>query len=87
MKVIRTQLMNLTERSFDKPQAYQKQLTEIFDFIRKYNPDAQVYVLGIYNPFYLNFPDITEMQDVIDHWNQATQEMVKEQRRCTCTNQ
>lgn len=82
MKVIRTQLMNLTERSFDKPaQAYQKQLTEIFDFIRKYNPDAQVYVLGIYNPFYLNFPDITEMQDVIDHWNQATQEMVMEQKK------
>ena len=82
MKVIRTQLTNLTENSFEKPaQTYQKQLTEIFDFIRDNNPNAQVYVLGIYNPFYLNFPDITEMQDVIDHWNQATQEMVMEQKK------
>ena len=82
MKVIRTQLMNLTERSFEKPAlAYQKQLTEIFAFIRDQNPKAQVYVLGIYNPFYLNFPDITEMQDIIDHWNQATQEIVAQQKK------
>ncbi|GAX46811.1 SGNH/GDSL hydrolase family protein [Pseudolactococcus reticulitermitis] len=82
MKVIRTQLTNLTESSFDKPaQTYQKQLTEIFDFIRKYNSDAQVYILGIYNPFYLNFPDITEMQDIIDHWNQATQATIAQQKK------
>ena len=82
MKVIRTQLTNLTENSFEKPaQTYQKQLTEIFDFIRDHNPTAQVYILGIYNPFYLNFPDITEMQEVIDHWNQATQEIVAQQKQ------
>ena len=82
MKVIRTQLTNLTEQSFEKPaQTYQKQLTEIFDFIRDHNPTAQVYILGIYNPFYLNFPDITEMQEVIDHWNQATQEIVAQQKQ------
>ena len=82
MKVIRTQLTNLTEQSFEKPaQTYQKQLTEIFDFIRDNNPNAQVYVLGIYNPFYLNFPDITEMQDIINHWNQTTQETIAQQKQ------
>ena len=82
MKVIRTQLTNLTENSFEKPaQTYQKQLTEIFDFIRDNNPNAQVYVLGIYNPFYLNFPDITEMQDIINHWNQTTQETIAQQKQ------
>ncbi|WP_460055549.1 SGNH/GDSL hydrolase family protein [Pseudolactococcus yaeyamensis] len=82
MKVIRTQLTDLTEKSFDKPaQAYQKQLMAIFAFIRDYNPEAQVYVLGIYNPFYLNFPDITEMQDIIDRWNQATQEIIAQQKK------
>ena len=82
MKVIRTQLTNLTENSFEKPaQTYQKQLTEIFDFIRDNNPNAQVYVLGIYNPFYLNFPDITEMQDIINHWNQTTQETTAQQKQ------
>lgn len=82
MKVIRTQLTNLTENSFEKPaQTYQKQLTEIFDFIRDNNPNAQVYVLGIYNPFYLNFPDITEMQDIINHWDQTTQETIAQQKQ------
>ena len=82
MKVIRTQLTNLTENSFEKPaQTYQKQLTEIFDFIRDNKPNAQVYVLGIYNPFYLNFPDITEMQDIINHWNQTTQETIAQQKQ------
>lgn len=82
MKVIRTQLTKLTENSFEKPaQTYQKQLTEIFDFIRDNNPNAQVYVLGIYNPFYLNFPDITEMQDIINHWNQTTQETIAQQKQ------
>ena len=82
MKVIRTQLTNLTENSFEKPaQTYQKQLTEIFDFIRDNNPNAQVDVLGIYNPFYLNFPDITEMQDIINHWNQTTQETIAQQKQ------
>lgn len=82
MKVIRTQLTNLTENSFEKPaQTYQKQLTKIFDFIRDNNPNAQVYVLGIYNPFYLNFPDITEMQDIINHWNQTTQETIAQQKQ------
>lgn len=82
MKVIRTQFTNLTENSFEKPaQTYQKQLTEIFDFIRDNNPNAQVYVLGIYNPFYLNFPDITEMQDIINHWNQTTQETIAQQKQ------
>ena len=82
MKVIRTQLTNLTENSFEKPaQTYRKQLTEIFDFIRDNNPNAQVYVLGIYNPFYLNFPDITEMQDIINHWNQTTQETIAQQKQ------
>ncbi|MDU1041318.1 MAG: lipase, partial [Enterococcus faecalis] len=42
---------------------------------------APIYVLGIYNPFYLNFSEITEMQEIVDNWNQATEEMVQEQKR------
>jgi lysophospholipase L1-like esterase len=82
MAVIRKNLTNLSEKSFEKPaKTYQKTLTDILDYIRKYNPDAQVYILGIYNPFYLNFPDITEMQDIIDNWNKATQEVIAKQTR------
>ena len=33
---------------------------------------------GIYNPFYLNFPEMTEMQTIVDNWNRSTEEVSKE---------
>lgn len=79
MKVIREDFNNLSEKSFKKPLTqYQKRLTALFDLIRKYNEDAPIYVLGIYNPFYLNFPEITTMQEVIDNWNEKTAMTVEE---------
>ena len=80
MKVIRTNLTNLSESSFEKPALeYQKQLSDLFTYIRQQNKDAQVFVLGIYNPFYLNFPNIVEMQTITDKWNEASQAIVNQQ--------
>lgn len=79
MKVIRDNFDSLSEKSFKKPlKAYQKRLVTLIELIRKYNNEAPIYVLGIYNPFYLNFPEITTMQDVIDNWNQETEATVTE---------
>lgn len=81
MKVISGDIFNLTVDSFDKPlKSYQKQVEKLLNEIRKYNENAPVYVLGIYNPFYLYFPDITEMQEIVDHWNDGTKQMVAEQK-------
>ncbi|MDN6029970.1 MAG: SGNH/GDSL hydrolase family protein [Lactococcus plantarum] len=80
MKVIRTNLTNLSESSFDQPALeYQKQLNDLLIYIRQQNKDAQVFVLGIYNPFYLNFPNITQMQTITDKWNEASKEVVNQQ--------
>ena len=35
---------------------------------------------GIYNPFYLNFPELTVMQNVIDSWNTATAGVVSQEK-------
>ncbi|MCH4176649.1 MAG: SGNH/GDSL hydrolase family protein [Streptococcaceae bacterium] len=79
MKIIRDNFDQLSEKSFEKPlKAYQKRLVTMIELIRKYNKDVPIYVLGIYNPFYLNFPEITTMQDVIDNWNDATETTVTE---------
>lgn len=76
MAVIRRHLANLNISQFDKAQVgYQKNLRAIIELARQDNPDLPIYILGIYNPFYLNFPDMTEMQLVIDDWNAATQEV------------
>ncbi|MBF0786810.1 MULTISPECIES: SGNH/GDSL hydrolase family protein [unclassified Streptococcus] len=58
---------------FDDPaQKYSKRLRKIIDKARVNNPYLPIYVIGIYNPFYLNFPELTEMQIIVDKWNQVT---------------
>lgn len=77
MKVIKGDVFNLTVDSFKKPlKNYQEQVTSLLTEIRKYNETAPVYVLGIYNPFYLYFPEITEMQQIVNNWNDGTEEAV-----------
>lgn len=63
---------------FDEPaKEYSNRLLKIIDKARENNPDLPIYVIGIYNPFYLNFPELTEMQTVVDNWNQVTASTVE----------
>lgn len=79
MAVIRKNLMSLSVSSFTKPaKSYQKRLRQIIELARAENEDLPIYVLGIYNPFYLNFPDMTEMQEIVDNWNDATENVTEE---------
>lgn len=84
MKVMRdnaSHLSKLEEKDFEQPRKdYQKELEKIFENIRQLNPKAHIYVLGIYNPFYLNFPEIKALQNIIDDWNYATDEKVQVQK-------
>lgn len=84
LKVIRdnvTKLSSMTEKDFVKPEElYQARVKKLLDKIRENNSQAQIYVLGIYNPFYLNFPDLTVMQNVIDSWNTATAGVVSQEK-------
>ncbi|MGG6798149.1 UNVERIFIED_CONTAM: SGNH/GDSL hydrolase family protein [Streptococcus canis] len=79
MAVIRKHLADLQVSSFKKPaRQYQERLRQILDLARKDNKDLPIFVLGIYNPFYLNFPELTDMQKVIDDWNDKTKEVLEE---------
>lgn len=83
MKVVRSEIMNnISLDSFTKPRKnYQKTLTKLYSTIRKYNKKAPIYQFGIYNPFYVNFPELTEMQDIITEWNQASKKIVQQQEK------
>ncbi len=35
-----------------------------------------IYVVGIYNPLYLNFPELTSIQTAVDRWNETTEETI-----------
>lgn len=79
MAVIRKNLTTLQVSSFTQPaKAYQKRLRQIIEVARSENPNLPIYILGIYNPFYLNFPEMTEMQEVIDNWNNQTEAVTTE---------
>ncbi|MHC5229432.1 SGNH/GDSL hydrolase family protein [Enterococcus sp. LJL99] len=79
MKVVKGDIFSLTEKSFNKPlKAYQKGVKKLLDEVRTYNEHAPIYVVGIYNPFYLYFPEISEMQDIVNNWNKGTEEVVDE---------
>lgn len=82
MKVVQTKIFDtLSLKTFTKPRTkYQKQLEDLYSEIRKLNPKAPIYQLGIYNPFYKNFSEIEEMQDIVDFWNEGSKEFVEKQK-------
>ncbi|EMC21090.1 SGNH/GDSL hydrolase family protein [Streptococcus mutans] len=81
MTVVRKGLTNLKVSSFRQPaKTYQKHLRKIIQMARRRNKDLPIYIIGIYNPYYLNFPNMTQMQDIIDNWNKGTQKVVAEYR-------
>ena len=74
-KAILEDTSNLDLDRFEKAsKTYEKNLKQIIELARKDNPDLAIYVVGIYNPLYLNFPDLTELQTLVDQWNQRTEE-------------
>ncbi|MBN2902634.1 MAG: lipase, partial [Enterococcus sp.] len=80
LKVIQSNFFGLSIETFAEPMAeYNERLKDLFAQIRELNSDAPIYVLGIYNPFYLNFPEITDMQTIIDNWNKQTETFVNQQ--------
>ncbi|HFU4455177.1 TPA: SGNH/GDSL hydrolase family protein [Streptococcus suis] len=77
-KVVVKNLTNLKVSTFDKPaKEYGKRLEAIIKTARQQNADLPIYILGIYNPLYLSFPELTEMQTVVDKWNQTTQHITE----------
>lgn len=81
MKVIQSKIFNkLSLKTFVKPQEkYQGQLEKLYAEIRVLNPDAPIYQLGVYNPFYKTFSEIEEMQEIVDYWNEGSKEFVEKQ--------
>lgn len=78
-KAILDNIANLKVSTFNKPaKEYGQRLLQIIKKARENNPDLPIYLVGIYNPFYLNFPDMTEMQTIVDNWNQTSEDAVSD---------
>lgn len=48
---------------------YQNNLQSIFKKARKINPKIKIVMVGVYNPFYVYFPNVTAITNAIDTFN------------------
>ncbi|GLB46879.1 lipase/acylhydrolase [Philodulcilactobacillus myokoensis] len=58
--------------------AYQHNLIRLLKRVRSNNHHANVYIFGIYNPFYVYFPNVTSINSSVDRWNQTTRNSLKQ---------
>jgi lysophospholipase L1-like esterase len=72
MNVVKNNWTNLNMEPFQKERVeYIKRLTSIFTKINEINPDAEIYLIGFYNPFEQYFGEIEQFGMITDNWNEA----------------
>lgn len=70
MKVFKDNFTNLKLEKFTSEQIrYEQRLNKILATIEKINPDASTYLIGFYNPFREYFPEIEELEYIVNSWN------------------
>lgn len=72
MNVVKNNWTNLNMEPFQEERVkYVKRLTTIFTKINEINPEAEIYLIGFYNPFERYFGDIEQLGMIMDNWNEA----------------
>lgn len=78
MKVVKSNVMNLQEEPFEQARKeYRLRLQEIFDSMLTLSPDADIYLIGFFNPFEGYFEDIEELESILTNWNQTGQTLTQ----------
>ena len=78
MEVLKKDFLKLKESQIAAgSKVFQQRLKTLLTTIRQYNPDAPIYLFSIYNPFYVYFPQMTQMTDGVTKWNAGTQATLK----------
>lgn len=54
--------------------AYANKLNQLFTNVRKYNPDAPIFLFSVYNPFYVYFANMSSITTAVAGWNQDTKQ-------------
>lgn len=70
LRIARDNILNLEEDLFDlEIDHYEERLIDLFELIHSYNNDAQIYLVGFYNPFEGYFDEIEAFQAILAAWN------------------
>jgi lysophospholipase L1-like esterase len=72
MHVVKNNWSNLNMEPFEEERVkYVERLTTIFNKIIELNPEAEIYLIGFYNPFEKYFGEIEQLGMIMDNWNEA----------------
>lgn len=84
MEVAKQNITDLELEDFVKErQFYEQRLSKILEKIQSYNKNAEIYLLGIYNPFEKYFGDIAELNMIVDAWNDTSNSVTLEMNNIT----
>jgi lysophospholipase L1-like esterase len=79
MKVFKQNFSNLELNQFESAKiGYEKRLRQILDKVRSENDSAQIYLVGVYNPFSKWFGDFYELDMIMNDWNESGKEIIEE---------
>ena len=81
MKVLQQNFNSLAENKLSNamPKAkaqYAAELQSLLTTVRQYNKTAPIFLISVYNPFYVYFPTLTQMQQYTDEWNEVTKDTI-----------
>ncbi|MEI3604299.1 SGNH/GDSL hydrolase family protein [Pseudogracilibacillus sp. SE30717A] len=78
MQVFKENFTDLTLEKFTSEQIrYEQRLENIFTKIQEINGEADIYLIGFYNPFQEYFADIEELEYIVDSWNQIGEDVTE----------
>jgi lysophospholipase L1-like esterase len=77
MKVAQENIFKLTSDPFLREnEKFKKNVNIMIHKIKFHNPKAQLYFVGIYNPFSSLFASVPEIDQIIQEWNLGTEEVL-----------
>ncbi|MFA1821809.1 SGNH/GDSL hydrolase family protein [Virgibacillus oceani] len=72
MSVLRENITNLQIQDFIHENGlYEERLYEIFSRMEEINPRSNIFLLGFFNPFDKYFQDISELNMIVNEWNET----------------
>ncbi|TSB47713.1 GDSL-type esterase/lipase family protein [Alkalicoccobacillus porphyridii] len=75
MRVLRENITDLDlDPFYTERDLYEERLDEITETIFELNPNADIYLLGIYNPYLHYFGDVEELGVILEDWNDTIEE-------------
>nr|WP_289216248.1 GDSL-type esterase/lipase family protein [Halobacillus campisalis] len=73
---------NFTSLSYDNfspaREEYREELEEILSNVESLNPNASIYLIGLYNPFNQYFDNIPALTQIMNEWNDVSENVVQE---------